>query len=557
MYMRAISRVTAQMRAGDNTLFNAYWNRYMYSRGSWPKTPVCNIIVLIDGISLKALHSEYHPLGDDGVPANWTIAVPELFLGKTPESIDFIQKQIELHSNISNTGVLGSVVNVGNNTFMIGVGPVMASKFDTNAAAYIVWGVELGSRLPNFSWSKHLFSCFHRFEFIRFSLGNGLCVSIWYSKEDLPKDYKEVVDTFGDNTPYSTNDTEYLVLKHIGHIVYGKNSRRTCPSNVNLGWTKTYEYFKLGQGKQENKTYIRLERERVIENSSNTASGIMGAMLLGLFVFDLIVILVYLEFIILKRLEIIRASIARLSAMSGYDSAGSASEDDEFGVDPFAEDKATHETGGDEIGNLRFLAKMQVESLRRRYTDTVAKLRVERVVNDHIYDVISLMSLTKERKDKRFIRVHLPKAVCTDGLTIHHVFTCPVTLEFFKDYCSGVGKFSYIFFFLDIMWLRTIEATAAGTSSNKRKQQQIGAAVAAAKMIGQKYILRKGSSYIELKKETRQKIVSMESYSVGMYDEAYEEVLEILNGLLVDFGKSHQYKEATVILSIKAGDPEL
>ena len=389
-----------------------------------------------------------------------------------------------------------------------------------------------------------------------------MCVSIWDSEEDLPKDYKEVVDTFGDNTPYSIADTEYLVKRHTDGVAKGKNVHRSCPKNKKLEETLTYEYIKLGKG-HKNKTYIRLERERAIENSSNRVSNIMITALIIFYILTFIALALYLEFIVLKRLKIIRSSIARLSAMTGYDSAGGASEDDEFGVDPFAEEdggaqgdnQAPHDRRLDEIGNLRFLAKMQVESLRRRYTDTVAKLRVERVVNDHIYDVISLMSLTKERKDKRFIRARLPKSACVGELDLHHVFTCPVTLEFFKDYCSGVGKLSYIFFFLDIMWLRTIEATAA--SSANKKRQHSPEAVAAAKMIGQKYILRKGSSYIELKKETRQKIVSMESYSVGMYDEAYEEVLEILNGLLVDFGKSHQYKEASTILSIKAGDSEL
>lgn len=387
----------------------------------------------------------------------------------------------------------------------------------------------------------------------------------------MPKDYKEVVDTFGDNTPYNINDTSYLVKRHTDGVSKGKNAHRSCPKNLKLEETLTYEYIKLGQG-HANKTYIRLERERTIENRNNRVSNIMIIALIIFYILSFIALALYLEFIVLKRLKLIRGSITRLSAMTGYDSGagggGGTSEDDDFGEDPFADEDSSngnnngnsaaefHDRRLDEIGNLRFLAKMQVESLRRRYTETVGKLRVERVVNDHIYDVISLMSLTKERKDKKFIRARLPKSACVGELTLHHVFTCPVTLEFFKDYCSGVGKLSYIFFFLDIMWLRTIEATAAASASGK-KRQHAPAAVAAAKMIGQKYILRKGSSYIELKKETRQKICAMESYAVGMYDEAYEEVLEILNGLLPEFGKSHQYREASTILSIKAGDPEL
>lgn len=303
----------------------------------------------------------------------------------------------------------------------------------------------------------------------------------------------------------------------------------------------------------------------------------MVVALIAFYIFSFVVLIAYLELIVLKRLKMIRDSITKLSAMDGYSSGTNPSDDDDLGGytgDPFDEDNnnnngssnnVPHDRRLDEIGNLRFLAKMQVETLRRRYTDTINRLRTERVINDHIYDVIALMSLTKERRDKKFIRARLPKSPCASDLSLHHAFTCPVTLEFFKDYCADVGKLSYIFFFLDIMWLRTLEATAAasgggggggGGGSGKKKQNAAGAAaVAAAKMIGQKYILRKGSSYIELKKETRQKICALESYAVGMYDEAYEEVVEILDGLLAEFGKSHQYKEATTILSIKAGDP--
>lgn len=152
--MRAIARVVDLMKAGDYSLFTRYWYEILYMGGSWITNPLINVIVLIDGVTLKALYGEYHPAGADGLPVNWTRPVPDLFLGESTESIEFLQKQIELYSNMSTTGVLGDVVNCGE-SFMVGVGPVMTSKLDTKVVGYIVWAVELQSKIESFSRSKN------------------------------------------------------------------------------------------------------------------------------------------------------------------------------------------------------------------------------------------------------------------------------------------------------------------------------------------------------------------------------------------------------------------
>ena len=389
-----------------------------------------------------------------------------------------------------------------------------------------------------------------------------MCVSYWDNEEDLPQDYVKAKSGLEYIDPYDLENISYHVRKGRG-VQLGKNVHRACQKKLNN--ILTYEYLMLGRG-HHNKTYVRLERERTIENRNAEMSNVILGVMVGFYVLSFIAFMTYLELIVLRRLKLLREAVARLSAMDNSD--------DEFygDGDPFADDddddddvnndvnKSKGDVGKkgnakerktDEIGSLRFLAKMQVESLRKRYDEVINHLRVEKTTNDHIFDVVSLMSMTKERKDKHFIRARLPKSPCASNTTLHHVFTCPVTLEFFKDYCAGEGKLSYIFFFLDVMWLRTLEAVAA----SGKKHPASPAVVATAKMIGQKYILRKGSSHIELKKEIRQKICALESYTQGMYDEAYEEVVGKLEVLLEGFMKSHQYKEATTILSIKAGDP--
>ena len=383
-------------------------------------------------------------------------------------------------------------------------------------------------------------------------------MSYWDDEKDLPQDYKSVLSKLEAMKPYDTGENISYTVKKSSSISFGENVHRVCSKK--LSNMLTLEYLMLGRG-HENKTYIRLERERTIENRNVKTSSVMMGAMVGFYVLSFIAFMIYLELIVLRRLKLLREAVARLSAMDN-------SEDEFYGdSDPFADDDDDDDNNNtaasagngrakgrkeDEIGNLRFLAKMQVESLRKRYDEIISRLRVEKTINDHIFDVVSLMSLTRERKDKHFIRARLPKPQCaTSNATLHHVFTCPVTLEFFKDYCADEGKLSYIFFFLDVMWLRTLETVAASS----KKHGTSPAVVATAKMIGQKYILRKGSSHIELKKEIRQKICALENYAQGMYDEAYEEVVEILEVLLRGFMKSHQYKEATTILSIKAGDP--
>ena len=151
--MEGIIFVVSLLKGGDRSLFDLYWREVLYPGGSWTLNPVMNVVVVLDE-NYEMLYGEYHPMGDDGVPANWTIAVPEVFMGYTKESKEYIQEQIDIYHNMASTGVLGSVVNVGNNTFMVGVSHIMEPNFPT-PIAYIVWGVELGSKMTSFSRSKN------------------------------------------------------------------------------------------------------------------------------------------------------------------------------------------------------------------------------------------------------------------------------------------------------------------------------------------------------------------------------------------------------------------
>lgn len=152
--MRAIAQVIESAKHGDYTLVDRYWREILYMGGEWISNPFINVVALVDGTELKALRAEYHPTGEDGKAVNESAPfVPEIFLGETAESKDFIQKQIDIYANMERTGVLGDVVSC-DGSFMVGIGPIMPSKLDTRAIGYLIWAVELRSKIDQFSKSK-------------------------------------------------------------------------------------------------------------------------------------------------------------------------------------------------------------------------------------------------------------------------------------------------------------------------------------------------------------------------------------------------------------------
>lgn len=154
MYLGAVADVISLLKAGDTSYFFRLWYEILYMGGSWIKNPYVNVLAIIDPDTMKTIYAEYHPtLAETGFPGNATAPVPDIFLGNSPESVDFLQEQVSIYSNAGRTGVLGDVVNC-NGSFLVVLGPLMSSKTDTKAAGYILWGIEFGARQESFSRSK-------------------------------------------------------------------------------------------------------------------------------------------------------------------------------------------------------------------------------------------------------------------------------------------------------------------------------------------------------------------------------------------------------------------
>ena len=131
-------------------------------------------------------------------------------------------------------------------------------------------------------------------------------MSYWDNEEDLPQDYVKVMPGMEYIDPYDLENISYHVRKGKG-VHLGKNVHRACQKK--LSKVLTYEYLMLGRG-HHNKTYIRLERERTIENRNVKTSSVMVGAMVAFYILCFLAFMTYLELIVLRRLKLLREAVA-------------------------------------------------------------------------------------------------------------------------------------------------------------------------------------------------------------------------------------------------------
>lgn len=154
LYTGPVADVIDLFRMGFTDYFFYLWKELLYTGGSWIVSPYLNVLAVIDPDTLQILYGEYHPtLAETGYPGNATAPMPSIFTGSTPESIDFLQEQIQAYATSDQTGILGDLVNC-DTTFMVSINPIKRQKTDEYIAGYILWAVELSAKIDVFSQSK-------------------------------------------------------------------------------------------------------------------------------------------------------------------------------------------------------------------------------------------------------------------------------------------------------------------------------------------------------------------------------------------------------------------
>ena len=399
-------------------------------------------------------------------------------------------------------------------------------------------------------------------------LDENVCLSLWDDPAKFPKVVQDSL-SMTVSSPVLGSNTYITKRTSKSSIVKNDATFKACINNyAGFGKNAMSGYVKV-TGKYDNTTNLvfRVDNDRTLENMNNNMSIITLAIMFCILVVLYIVLHLYLELVILKRLRKLRDLISRLSLIDE-----AMHPDAVFGEVEAAEAAAAGPEGakktlrtGAEIGGLMFLAKKRIELLTRRYKRTVAELQREESISFNLELATERLVLAKGRPESS-MPVELQFGNSPPGDTFHgrkltlmSVFKNPHAFELFKDYCerdmADSNAARYLFFVLDVCWLRNLAAIKHKHYGSKPK-----IVVGTARIIGQSYISQHGAMNIKLSKAVKRKLLTYKSYAEGMYDDAFHEAITFLNAAFENFKKTKAFLEMKSILAImypESGDSKL
>lgn len=344
---------------------------------------------------------------------------------------------------------------------------------------------------------------------------------------------------------------------------------RKCWKKISYGQKRTGGYLKINDGINPGNAVFRVEDDRIFGNFISTET----KLLLYIYLFVFIVVIygvfhLYYELVIIHRIKKLRGSLSSMLI-------------DEHGNSREHEDHDNHEHHAearklklDELGTLKFIARKRIEVLKARREASIKKLIKERERTDILIDSENMFVLSNGRTGRGFLQsmektkgvnsgikpnrnasfsvsVNSPydeTKISDQKVTLMSIMNNPYGFEMFKDFCNATGNTNYLFFVLDVSYLKTLDQVYHKKRLGSGDNNKI---VNLAKMIGQKYIAKMGSMNIEISKAGRRKLMNLKNYEHGMYDDAFLEIVGKLNNVFKEFKEDYRFQELKIIIDFQ------
>lgn len=393
-------------------------------------------------------------------------------------------------------------------------------------------------------------------------------MSYWEDESKFSGDTKEAIEELGSfQVDVNMSDLKYKVVNRKARKIDTKHSQyRTCP---NIGEKKfsgkiSLSYLALNDGHCNFSVVFRLENLRKLENANIDTGYHLITAVTAIIVAMAIILYIYLELFVFKRLQKMRRYVTRLSYTENSDDD---EYDDVFASDYTSSEEQNNNSGGggggssiaaddtktkDEISRLKFMARKRLELLRCHHKDALASLTSQMDINAAVFESTKLVSLVRGRKQRPFF-THLPhySHEKQQDFTVTKAFSIPPALELFKDYCARKDKEALlcIFFALDVAWLRSIEEAYP-----KHHGTYSPITVATARTVGRNYFANNSSAVcINFKKTTKSKVLKLNNYAPGMYDKALEEALAKIEAAFEKFKDTQEFLEMMYVSDVLHG----
>lgn len=373
---------------------------------------------------------------------------------------------------------------------------------------------------------------------------------------------RSVIDKLNHMNVYESTDD--IHFKTTIKSSFNEAKYRACWDKMSYGQKRTGGYLKLNDGLSTGNAVFRVEDDRIFGNFISTETKLL--LYIYLFVFIIFIYGVfhlYYELVIIHRIKILRGS---LSSMLVDEHGNSCEHEDHDNHEHHAE---ARKMKLDELGTLKFIARKRIEVLKARREASIKKLIKERERTDILVDSENMFTLSNGRIGRGFLQsMEMTRQgnskMMTSGVTFNNqhddvrindqkvtlmsIMNNPYGFEMFKDYCNATDNQNYLFFVLDVCYLRSLEKFYhkkwLGSGDNPK-------IVNLAKMIGQKYIAKMGSMNIEISKAGRRKLMNLKNYAPGMYDDAFLEIVAKLNNVFKEFKHDYRFQELKIIIEFQ------